>query len=108
MKITKETNNGTTIFRIEGEVTGAISGELRKVFASVLAGGEKQIIIDASRLEYIDSSGLAALIDFHVKLKRTGGKVSMCSLNQNIESVFKLAKLNALIPVYPGLNEALN
>lgn len=108
MKVTKEEKNGVMVFKIEGEVNSANSTQLREIFASAIQEGKKKIVIDSSRMDYTDSSGLAAFIDLHVKMKRAGGVVGICSLNQKVKGVFEIAKLNVLFKIYNNLNEAIS
>ena len=104
MKLITEKRDGTIVCRIEGEANGT---QLREVFASLIQSKEKQVVIDSTRLDYIDSFGLTALIDLQMKLKRDGGSVRLCSLNQNVRGLFEMAKLNTLFHIYAELHEAL-
>lgn len=108
MEITKEINTGICVFRIEGEVSSYNSSVLREAFADALAEGRGKVIVELSGLNSIDSSGMAIIIDFFVKLKTKGGTLRLCSLNEKVRRVFKFTKLNTLFSFHDSLDQALN
>ena len=108
MQITREARQGITLFKIEGEVTLNHALQLRRTFDAFAKEGHKKVVVDLSSLDYIDSSGLAAFIQLHVATKKIGGVLNFCSLSENAQDVFKMAKLDTLFPTYETLEAALN
>lgn len=108
MRIIREKRQDIILFRIEGEVTLQHSIKLRKTFDSFAKEGHKKVVVDLSSLDYIDSSGLATLIQLHVSTKKIGGILNFCSLSEKAQDVFQMTKLNTVFPTYKTLEDALN
>ncbi|MDW7674519.1 MAG: STAS domain-containing protein [Bacillota bacterium] len=81
---------------------------IRKELYSKLAKGEKHYIIDFSKCEFIDSTGLGLLLSF---LKRTidaGGKLILCSLiSPNVKEIFNLTRLDLVFTIEGDFSSAL-
>ncbi len=107
MKITWETNRDIVVFRIEGEVNSYNSAQLRDAFQTALAEGRDKVVIESSALDYVDSSGLAAVTELLVRVKPRGGAVNLCGLGEKVRKVLQIAKLDKLFGIYDTLEEAL-
>ena len=107
MRITREVRQDITLFKIEGEVTLHHALQLRRTFDAFAKEGHKKVVVDLSSLDYIDSSGLAALIQLHVATKKIGGVLNFCSLSENAQDVFEMAKLDTLFSTYKTVEDAL-
>lgn len=106
MKIDTENTGEITICKIEGEINIDNSHQLRRSFDDLAKQGVKKIIIDFSSLDYIDSSGLATLIEMFQRLKKIDGSLRLCGLNDKVRSVFEITKLNTLFCVYDNTETA--
>jgi len=107
MKITNEKVNGVTICVIEGEININTSPELRKVFDGLIRNSEKKVIIDFSKVSYIDSSGLATLIELFQRLKKIGGHVRLANMSQKTKNIFEITKLHKLFEIFENREEAI-
>jgi len=73
---------------IEGEVDINTSVQLRKVFDDLIKRNEKKVLVEFSGVEYIDSSGLATLIEMFQRLKKIGGKLRFSGMSQKVKNAF--------------------
>ena len=96
MNVRQEKKNGVLIFLPEGEININNSPQLRKAFDEIFKQNEKKVLIDFSRVIYIDSSGLATLIEMLQRLKKTGGALRFSDMDQKIKNVFEITKLHKL------------
>lgn len=106
MKLSKQTENGIVVCKIEGEINIDNSYEMRKAFDEIISDKTKKVIIDLSTLLYIDSSGLATLIEMFQRLKKIDGELRLCCLNDKVKSVFEITKLNTLFSIHENLDSA--
>jgi hypothetical protein len=53
----------------------------------------KQLVVDLSRVAYIDSAGLAALIEGMQKVEAYGGQFALADLRKTVRSIFEIARL---------------
>lgn len=103
MEVKSFEEGGVAVFQVEGEINIGTSPELRKLF-------EKQsltkIIIDLQKVSYIDSSGLATLVDILKKLKAKSGSLALAGMSDKIKTLFEITKLTKLFSIYPDRAQA--
>ena len=73
------------------ELLGSIDGN---TFNGVI-----YFILDLSKLEYINSSGLNALINILTKSRNAGGDTILCAVNEKVSKLFLITKLNTLFTI---------
>jgi len=69
--------------------------------------GAGRIVLDCTDLDYAISEVFCSLIEAANRLKRAGGSMVTCNLNPFLRDVYTTMRLDALIPVYGSLDEAL-
>ena len=87
------------IVEIEGEVDLYHSPSLRQELAKQIEHGAKKMLIDFEKVKYIDSSGLATLIEGLQKMNKAKGKFILCGLNSSIYDIFEVARLDGVFTV---------
>jgi len=107
MKIITEPRGSCTLCKIEGEINLNTSPELRKTFDDFIRNGVKKVVIDFSGVPYVDSSGLATLIELLQRLKRVSGTLRICCLEQKVKNVFEITKLHKLFELFDDQASAL-
>lgn len=107
MKIQEEINEGAAVCFLEGEIDITTSPELRKNFDELIKRNERRILVDFSSVTYIDSSGLATLIEMYQRLKKIQGKVRFCGMKDGIKNIFEITKLHKLFEIYDNRQSAL-
>ncbi len=107
MDIREEKLNDTVVCSLDGEVNINNSPELRKYFDTLVKRSEKKVVVDFARVPYIDSSGLATLIEMLQRLKRIGGELRFCTLAQKVQDVIEVTKLNRLFSIFDTREAAL-
>ena len=107
MKIVNKIQADCSICDVDGEINLNTSLELRKVFDELVRSQIKKIIIDFSKVPYIDSSGLATLIELLQRLKKNNGKLRICSVTEKVKNIFEITKLHKLFEIYDDQESAL-
>ncbi len=107
MKISEEKKGDVMVCSIEGEINLNTSPELRKAFDSFIRDDLKKVVIDFSQVLYIDSSGLATLIELFQRLKKNGGALRIAKMSEKVKSVFEVTKLHKLFEIYDAQELAL-
>jgi len=82
------------------------SETFKKSVAETLAAHDK-VVIDLSRVEFVDSSGCGALLSCLRQLGDRGGELKLCGVQKNVERLFELVRMNRIIDVYPSKEDAL-
>lgn len=67
----------------------------------------RQIVIDISSMEIMDSSGLGTLLNFYRDLKALGGTMTVVAVNPLILSLFQLVHFNQIIKIHRDVPKAV-
>ncbi len=96
-----------TVCFLNGEININTSPELRKVFDELAEKKAAKVVLDLGGVPYIDSSGLATLIEMLRRMKRYDGKLRLCNLSEKIRSLFEITKLTKLFEMFDKEEDAL-
>lgn len=107
MNVKEEKVNDVVICSLEGEININTSPILRKVFERLTRNNEKKIVIDFANVVYIDSSGLATLIEMLQRLRKIDGKMRLANLSDKIKNIFEITKLTKLFEIFDSRQAAL-
>ena len=95
LKMNTREVDGIAVVGLDGRVVlGEESNALREQVKKMLADGKKKIVLDMSNVSYIDSSGLAVLIEAMQKVEKYDGKFALVALQENVKPIFEIAKLD--------------
>ena len=95
-----------TVCHLEGEVDINTSPDIKKNFDKVIAKKTPKIVISLSRVTYVDSSGLATLVEILKNMKSYGGKLKLSALSPKVKSLFEITKLDKLFSIAQTDEEA--
>lgn len=108
MKILTEKCDGKTILRLKEErVDAHTSAELKDRILKVLEDGNRYIIIDLAQVQFIDSSGLGALLSGFKNAELRSSRFILACPQSRVQSMFELTRLHRVFEIYPSLQEAL-
>jgi anti-sigma B factor antagonist len=107
MQIKSRSENNILILDISGEVDLYSSPEIRKKFNEITEKKVPLIIVNLSEVNYIDSSGVATLVEAFQKTRSYGGKLRLAAMKQNVKNVFEVARLDKIFDICGDLNEAI-
>ena len=107
MKITKTTQQDVVIYCINGDIDINSSPDIRKTFAELTASCQKKIVINLAEVSYIDSSGLATLVEMLKKIKSYGGRLRLSNLADKVKGLFEITKLEKIFQIYDTAEQAV-
>jgi anti-sigma B factor antagonist len=99
--------NAHAIVDIRGDVTAAAENALMDAYTAATTGGARTIILNFSRLEYMNSSGIGLLVTLLVRANRQKQRLLACGLDEHYRQIFELTRLNEAIGIFPSEVEAL-
>jgi anti-sigma B factor antagonist len=102
---TKE-EGGYSIIELNGEVDLSCSPDARKQILECLGTG-KGLLVDLSQVSYIDSSGVASLVEGYQTAKKKTLKFGLIGVSSAAMSVLQLARLDKVFPIYANIEECL-
>ena len=109
MNISTRQSGHATIVDINGDVTLYNSPEIRKVLMDALnKKGTERVVVNMSGVNYIDSAGVASLVE-GLKLARSlKNAFALYGLNKHPREVLELTRLIKVFEIYDTENEAVN
>ncbi|RMD92666.1 MAG: anti-sigma factor antagonist [Calditrichaeota bacterium] len=107
LEVSTRENQNATIVSITGDVDLYSSPEVRKVLISLTEKKTKNILVDLSRVSYMDSSGVATLVEGLQLMGKYKGKLILFGLEASVKEVFELSRLDKVFEIYPDESSAL-
>ena len=105
MELLETPEFGLTVLKISGEIDLHASPDLRAKLQAIASGGNPPLLLDMSEVEYIDSSGLATLIE-HLNVSQGGQhRMAICGLQPKVNFVFEIVRLHKLFTLFPTVEE---
>jgi len=104
--LTKD-KRGVVVVGVDGQLIVGNRQELKQKVIEALEGGAKQFVIDFTLTGYIDSSGLGVLVSLSKKIREQGGDLRLAGLNEDLQTLFELTKLDTLFSIAKTPAEAL-
>ena len=95
------------VLPLEGEIDLHVAPQLSASLATLIATKPPQVVVDLSKVTYIDSSGLAALIEAMQNVARYGGKFALSGLQESVRPIFEIARLDQVFIIFPHVDAAL-
>lgn len=92
---------------LQGRIYADLAPKLKNELLRLAEVGMQQLVVDAGRLEQIDSSGLNVFVTLLKQIRPRGGKITFFGLNENIARVFEITKLRTVMGVTRTRKEAV-
>ena len=92
---------------VSGRLTSFETGALRDSISRLLKQGHKDIILNLTDLQYLDSSGVGELARVYVSVVKQSGQMKVIGLSSKIEEVLKITHLYQVFPEFPDEEAAL-
>ena len=91
---------------LENRLDSYVAEAFKIHMKGLVANGHLHIVLDLSDLGFVDSSGLGAIISTMIAL-RPQGQLMACNARDNVLSLFRLTRMDRVIPMKNDVNEAL-
>lgn len=102
-----ESQPQTGILALEGEIDLYRSPQVKETLEPLISKKMPRILVDFSAVSYIDSSGLATMIETLQRIQSYGGKFGMFGLRQSVKAIFEIARLDQIFSIYADESSAL-
>lgn len=99
MKLERIDDGDKTQVSIGGTLDALTAPEMRSMISQIIADGRKQIVVDLSELELIDSSGVAVLVSLYKRVRADGGDVKIVGAKDQPLAIFKLLRMDRVFSI---------
>ncbi|MCP4131393.1 MAG: STAS domain-containing protein [bacterium] len=93
------------IIEVSGEVDLYNVSELKKALFSITDGKHSSVAVDMKNVNYMDSSGIGALVAGQKKMKAHNGKFALINIHEDVLNILKLATLDKFFKIYESEDE---
>ena len=98
----------TLICPEEEKIDSLLAPELKSEVVYQNAEGAKNIIMDLSKVNYIDSSGLSAILVANRLCKNNNGTFVLTGLQAPVKKLVEISQLDSILSIVPTLTEAID
>ena len=99
--------DGVTIMVLSGDIDLHRSVEMREHMLEVMSEKPKTTVINLSRVDFMDSSGLATLVEAMQLSRRYGGQIKLVGVQQRVRSILEISRLDSIFSIFESEAEAL-
>jgi len=109
LDIQRKEREGVTILDMKGRITvGPEATALREAVASAVSGGVRQLVLNLALVDFIDSTGLGAVVMCSTTMRRTGGTVKLLNLSRRNIELLVMTKLATVFETFTDETDAVN
>ncbi|WP_026535516.1 STAS domain-containing protein [Arthrobacter sp. H14] len=89
-----------------GRLNMVSAAKLREVVSDVVAGGSNHVVINMAEMDFMDSSGLGALIGCLKIARQAGGDLRIANVQSQVKMVLELTNMNRVLTPYDNVEAA--
>jgi anti-sigma B factor antagonist len=97
----------SNVLPLKGEIDLHVSPSVTASLDRIIDKKPERLVVDLSDVTYIDSAGLAALIQAMQKVEGYGGKFRLAGLQETVRSIFEISRLDQVFQIFPDADAAL-
>ena len=106
MQIIEKKSKDIVTYHITGDIDINSSPDIRKSFEKCVNAKAMKVLVNLSGVSYVDSSGLATLVEMLKRTRAYGGKLRLAGLAAKVRSLFEITKLEKLFEIYDSEQDA--
>jgi anti-sigma B factor antagonist len=108
IEVDTDISDGAAVIRPTGRLTMVDSPQLRKVISETVQAGRTHIVVDLASCNFVDSSGLGALIAGLKTTRQAGGDLRIAHVGPQVATVLQLTNLDRVLRPHDTITGALD
>jgi anti-anti-sigma factor len=106
-QLTSPTGNPVTVLRFEGDIASTSKDAVLGAYQALPKNDVKRVLLDFTKVDYINSSGIALIIQLLIEAANSGQKVCAFGLSPHFVKVFTMVGITKYAGLFPTQTEAL-
>ena len=98
---------GRPVLTVGGQIDMHTAPDFSRHLHAILSAEHRDVIVDLSRVEFMDSSGLSVLVGALKSLRSLNGTVRVVARSGQLQQLFDLTGVSRLLPLHPSLEAAV-
>jgi anti-sigma B factor antagonist len=109
LDIHERDREGIAILDLDGRLTvGAEMAKYRETMQKLIDAGKRSVIVNMQKVDYVDSTGLGAMVMTYTTMQKAGGKMKLLNLTRRSIELLVMTKLTTIFEVFDDEQNAVN
>jgi anti-sigma B factor antagonist len=108
VEINVSAHNQVTLVEVSGRIDSMNADELGKALSNAMDGGDTQLVLDLSSVEYMSSAGLREMVNSLKKAKKAAGDLRLAQPSDRVREVLEMAGLDTIFRIFSNQAEAIS
>jgi len=108
MRLEPQIRDGVCVLRLKGRFVTGSDAEFLAARDYLTEAGIANAILDLNSVPYIDSTGLAFIVELHKSLVARGGQLLLVGANPRVREVLEMTRIAEIVPQFSDLESARN
>ncbi|MBF4606804.1 STAS domain-containing protein [Curtobacterium sp. VKM Ac-1393] len=105
--VVHEAQPDTAVLECSGRLNMVSAPAFREAVAQVVADGRARVVVELSGVEFMDSSGLGALVGSLKTARQAGGDLRIAAPSEQVQMVLQLSNIDKILRTYPDGDSAV-
>lgn len=106
MRLESQIRDGVVILRLAGRFVTGSDAEFLSARNCLQKAGIVKAVVDLGAVPYIDSTGLAFVVELYKALQSRGGQLFLASANPRVREVLELTRIAGIVPLFDEAEDA--
>jgi anti-anti-sigma factor len=108
MNLTTERSQSVAVVRVkEARLTYPLLSDFANTVASLIANGEKKVLLDLSTVSYVDSATIGCLMDLYRQATAIGGTLKLSGVQKRVETMLTMTGAHNFLQIHHDEGAAL-
>ncbi|MBU8932525.1 MAG: STAS domain-containing protein [candidate division Zixibacteria bacterium] len=109
MKLSDREQSGVIVLEPKGKIMGGPDATLlHDKLHEIIEAGKKKVVIDLSRVDWMNSTGLGILISSYTTLRNSEGELKLANVTDKIQSLLVITKLVTVFDAHDSVEDAIS
>ncbi|MGB1287616.1 MAG: STAS domain-containing protein [Aggregatilineales bacterium] len=101
-------HNNVTLIEVSGRIDSMTANQLGDALGTEIDGGNVNVVLDLSHVDYMSSAGLREIVTALKKVKRSQGNMVLAQPSDRVREVLEMAGLDTIFRIFAGQDEAIS
>ena len=108
MNIKQSPKGDIMVLNLSGKIMGGPDHEkFQTEIKTLISAGHVDILLDMSKVNWVNSTGLGILVSAYHTLKKNGGQLKICQVSDRIDNILNVTQLKLVFETFDSCDEAL-
>ncbi len=106
LSLSTRTVAGRRVLEVAGEIDVYTAPQLRQRLISLVEAGDRRVVVDLGRVDFLDSTGLGVLVGALKRLRGVNGELTLVCAQERLLKIFRITGLDRVFTLYDSVDAA--